>query len=262
MSNLQYFLFVAGFLCCTSHYSQETILIKGKIKADSMDGWSINIINVTRQTGTTNSASGEFEILVAVNDVLKFSSVQFKTVEVKISEELFQLEFLEVGLEENLNELGVVNISNISLSGNLEQDLEQMEVFSQADIGFPFSHKPAQTLINRKLNSTKNSPLILLINTLNGEIKMLKKVRENIKFDATLDKGIEIVPTEFFLAELGIPEVEIGNFIYFCAERSAYSKIISLGKHLDLLEIYYRNAPIFLKQLKEKNENKTGYKDF
>lgn len=224
-----------------------------------MDGSSIHIINVTRQTGTTNSASGEFEILVAVNDVLKFSSVQFKTAEVKISEELFQLEFLEVGLEENLNELGEVNISNISLSGNLEQDLEKMEVFSKADVGFAFSRKPAQTLMSRKFNSATNSPLILVINTLNGRIKMLKKARGVMKFDATVDKGIEIVPTEFFVAELGIPEVEIRNFVYFCAESPDYSKIISSGKHLDLLEIYYKNAPIFLKQLKEKNENKIGY---
>lgn len=220
-----------------------------------MDGSLINIINVTRQTGTTNSASGEFEILVSVNDVLKFSSVQFKTAEVKISEELFQLEFLEVGLEENLNELGVVNISNINLSGNLEQDLEQMEVFSQANVGFAFSRKPAQTLISRKFNSATNSSLILLINTLNGRIKMLKKAREYMKFDASVDKGIEIVPTEFFVAELGIPEEEIVNFVYFCAESPGYRELISSGKHLDLLEIYYRIAPIFLKQLNEKSKD-------
>lgn len=189
---------------------------------------------------------------MAVNDILKFSSVQFKLVKVKISEELFQVKFLEVDLEENLNELGEVNISNISLSGNLEQDLEQMEVFSQADVGFAFSRKPAQTLMSRKFNSATNSPLILLINTLNGRIKMLKKARENINFDAKVDEGIEIVPTEFFTEELGIPEIEILNFVYFCAESPDYSKIISSGKHLDLLENYYRNAPVFLKQLNVK----------
>ena len=163
------------------------------------------------------------------------------------------MEFLEVGLEENLNELGEVNISNISLSGNLEQDLEQMEVFSQADIGFAFSRKPAQSLMARKFNSATNSPLILLINTLNGRIKMLKKAKENFKFDAKVDKGIEIVTTEFFVEELGIPEEEVLNFVYFCAESPGFSEIITAGKHLDLLANYYKNAPIFLKQLKEKN---------
>lgn len=73
-----------------------------------------------------------------MHDILKFSSVQYKPVEVEISEELFNRKFLEVGLEDNLTELGEVRISNINLTGNLEQDLEQMEVFSQADVGFAF----------------------------------------------------------------------------------------------------------------------------
>lgn len=78
--------------------------------------------------------------------------------------------------------------------------------------------------MSRKFNSATNSSLIFLINTLNGRIKMLKKARENMKFDATVDKGIEIVPTEYFVAELGIPQEEILNFVYFCAETPATAK--------------------------------------
>lgn len=262
MYKFQYLIFIAGLLCSSSLFSQEIILLKGNIIADSLDGSIINIINISRQTGTTSLASGEFEIKVGLHDILKFSSVQYKPVEVEISEELFNRKFLEVGLEDNLTELGEVRISNINLTGNLEQDLEQMEVFSQADVGFAFSHKPAQSLMSRKFNSATNSSLIFLINTLNGRIKMLKKARENMKFDATVDKGIEIVPTEYFVAELGIPQEEILNFVYFCAETPGYSEIISAGKHLDLMENYYRNAPIFLKQLMEKTEIKQGVETF
>ncbi|CAM4058576.1 hypothetical protein [Gillisia limnaea] len=245
-------IFLSAYFWCTSIFSQETILLKGKITADSLDGSSIHIINLTRQTGTTNSVSGDFEIQVAVNDILKFSSVQYDIVEVKISEEIFERKYLQVELLLDLNELGEVLISNINLTGNLEQDLQKMEVFNQADVGFPFSNKPAQSLMARKFNSSTNSPLILLINTLNGRIKMLKKAKENFKFDAKVDKGIEIVTTEFFVEELGIPEEEILNFVYFCAESPGFSEIITAGKHLDLLANYYKNAPIFLKQLKEK----------
>lgn len=253
LSKAKLVIFLSAFFCCTSIFSQETILLKGKITADSLDGSSIHILNLTRQTGTTNSVSGEFEIQVAANDILKFSSVQYDIVEVKISEEIFDRKFLQVELLVDLNELGEVLISNINLTGNLGQDLQKMEVFSQADVGFPFSHKPAQTLIGRKFNSATNSPLALLINTLSGRIKMLKKAREYMKFDANVDKGIEIVSTEFFVEELGIPEEEILNFVYFCAENPGFSEIIIAGKHLDLLANYYSNAPIFLRQLKETN---------
>jgi hypothetical protein len=253
LSKAKIVIFLSAFFCCTSIFSQKSILLKGKITADSLDGSSIHIINLTRQTGTTNSVSGDFELQVALNDVLKFSSIQYNIVEVKISEEIFERQYLQVELFLDLNELGEVLISNINLTGDLEQDLQKMEVFNQADIGFPFSNKPPVTLIERKFNSATNSPLILLLNTLNGRIKMLKKAKEFMKFDAKVDKGIEIVSTEFFVEELGIPEEEILNFVYFCAESPGFHEIISAGKHLELLENYYRNTPIFLKQLKEKN---------
>lgn len=199
------FLCIVGFLLCLPLFSQETILLKGKVIADSLNKSAINIVNFTRKTGTTNNASGEFKIRVRIHDTLIFSSVQYNIEEVPITRKVMERGFLQINLSEKVNELEEVQISNISLTGNLGQDLENMKVFNQAEIGFPFSTRPAPTLMQRKMSGATGSSLEFLLNTLNGRIKMLKKAEELMKFDAKVDKGIEAVPIEFFIDNLQIP---------------------------------------------------------
>ncbi len=244
--NKNIILCIAGFLLYLPIFSQEAVILKGIVIADSLNESAINIVNFTQKTGTTNNSSGEFQIKVKKSDTLMFSSVQYNLVEVRITEDILEKQFLQVMLIEKLNELGEVKISNISLSGNLEQDLKDMNHFSQADIGFPFSTKPAPTLMQRKMSGATNSPIELLVNTLNGRIKMLKKAQELMAFDALIDKGIEAVPTEFFVDDLHIPKEEIINFVNFCAEGVAYRGILTQGDHLKLMDFYSIKAPEFL----------------
>lgn len=228
--------------------SQESILLKGKVVADSLNNSAINIVNFTQKTGTTNNASGEFVLAVRKNDTLIFSSVQYNIEEIFINDEILENQFLEVRLSEKVNELEEVGISNISLTGNLDKDLKDLKVFSQADIGFAFSSKPTPTLMQRKMSAATGSALELLINTLNGRIKNLKKAREFMEFDAMVDLGIDAVPTEFFVENLFIPKEEIMNFVTFCAEGAAFHRIIYRKDHLALIELFYLKAPDFLAQ--------------
>lgn len=50
--------------------SQNSILLKGKINADSLHDSSVHIINITQKTGTVNTSAGKFEIVVKENDVI------------------------------------------------------------------------------------------------------------------------------------------------------------------------------------------------
>ncbi|MGB8705590.1 MAG: carboxypeptidase-like regulatory domain-containing protein, partial [Gillisia sp.] len=90
------------FVGISSAFAQETIQLKGKIIADSIQGSSINIVNLSNFSGTTNASDGSFEIKASVNDTLFFSSVQFKKKQVIVSPEIFGKGFLEIQLEENI----------------------------------------------------------------------------------------------------------------------------------------------------------------
>ncbi|WP_029035726.1 hypothetical protein [Salinimicrobium terrae] len=173
---------------------------------------------------------GEFEIEVAVSDTLKFSSVQYEQREIVITEEVLKKTFLTVLLVEKIDELAEVSISDISLSGNLVTDLENIPTLSQADLGFPMYDIPRPTSIERKLKTASNvsttskyNPpgnlnvsLDGIINRLNGKTAMLQKAAANEDRSQAVDAGIAALSESIF-EELSIPENRIRDFIYYCA---------------------------------------------
>lgn len=252
------FLFFLSFSC----FSQERELLKGKILADSLDGAAINILNLSSGMGTTNDTAGNFEILARVEDTLVFSSVQYETRQIVISEELLKKAFLGIMLKEKLNELDAVSISNISLDGNLHTDLDKIYTFTQADIGFPMSDVPKPTSIERKLHtasgiqkdSKENPPGMVnisldgILNRMNGRTAMLEKAAANEDLSQLVDKGVASMPVIFFVEDLQVPEEYIRDFIYYCARNSRFASLLPDHKKFELIEYFQLKAPGFRKQ--------------
>ena len=250
-------------ICCSISLSaQERTLLKGKVEAESLLETSINIINLTQKTGTVNAASGSFEIEVAVNDSLWFSSVQYEQVKMIVTQEIIESGFLEIKLKENVNELSEVRLTNVGLSGNLRKDLSNIQTFTPADMGFSMSDKPIPTSIERKRHTAsgvqKNSlqnpagqvnvSLDGIINTFNGKIAMLEKAKENEDLNNLVIAGMNALPEKFFIVELQLPESEVKNFVYFCTETIYFKNLLRKEKLLELIEFYQRKAPEFIEE--------------
>lgn len=243
-----------------SGFSQERENLEGKILADKLDGAAINILNLTTGMGTTNDDAGAFEVAVRVQDTLLFSSVQYESREIIITEELLKKAFLSVYLVEKMNELGEVNISNIGLSGNLMQDLENIEIVDQGDFGFALPKKPRLTSIERKLETSsgiqkdkkgQEAALVTvsldgILNRLNGRIEMLQKAKENEEQSKLVDQGIEAVPLSYFVEDLKIPEEQILNFVHYCAENPNFPKLLPDSKRFELMDYYRKKAEEFI----------------
>lgn len=239
-------LIITAILFCLSSFSQEQIKLKGVIKADSLDGLAINIINLSQKTGTTNSESGHFEIEVKENDTLQFSSVQFELFQVVITPVILNEQILEVHLRQNINQLNEVKISNSTLTGNLGLDIANVEIYSQKDFGFPISPRKSYTPIARKLNSARASPIITILNTLNGTIAMLNKAKENENLSMLVKQGVEAFQKSFFVKDLKIPEERIKDFVYFCARNKEYEDLLRPKDRLELLEYFQEKAIEYL----------------
>ncbi|WZL89714.1 hypothetical protein VS868_02950 [Salinimicrobium sp. 3283s] len=238
-------IYLTIMLLCLAFYGygQEKSLLKGKILTQDGEISSINIINLTSEFGTTNKADGRFEIEVSLNDTLLFSSVQYEPIEIVVTEEVSKRAFLTVLLDEKIDELGEVNISNISLSGNLATDLQNIPTLTQADIGFPMSDVLPPTSVERKL-MTATSGLDGLLNTLNGKIKMLKKAAAWEDLSQIVDAGETALPASFFV-DLGITEDQIRDFVYFCAKDPDFVSHLREDMRLELLQFYETKAPEF-----------------
>lgn len=227
-------------------FAQENIVLKGIVVGDSIESTSINIINMTQSTGTTSSSDGTFNIKVKENDTLLFSSVQFETLKIEINAEIYKRKFLRIQLKKAIIELEEVPISDISLTGNLSSDLANLEVFNQADVGFPLQDNNRPSGIDKQYRSLSYSDLFLIINTLNGKIKRLKEARKIIQFDKIVDKGINAVSTSFFTTELSVPKNEILNFVNYCAQNKKFRLFVSEEATLEIIKFYYQSAPQFL----------------
>ncbi|MDT0648716.1 hypothetical protein [Autumnicola edwardsiae] len=243
------------------NFAQESIQLKGKITNDSLEGSFINIINTTTNTGTINSASGEFEIRVRLNDTLQFSSIQYEKLEVAITPIIMEAEYLKVLLVPGISELDEVKISNIDLTGNLNRDIGNMDAYSISQFGIPNANRETLSAAERRLQaatSTSVSTSLLgggaggavgldpLFNAISGRTKKLKKIVANEKLQQMVEKGVDAFSTRFFVEELKIPEDKIINFVYYCAENHQLKYLLKDEKRLDLLEFYMKYAPVFL----------------
>ncbi|WP_423818014.1 hypothetical protein V5739_09720 [Salinimicrobium sp. TIG7-5_MAKvit] len=246
---IKYIFLALSFLFVKPVFSQEVTILKGKISADSLDGSSINIINLTKDICTTNLPSGEFEIKVSEMDTLIFSSLQYQTLEMVITPEVLQESFLNVELIGKLNELDEVIISNIDLTGSLNRDLSQIKTYNQADFGFPL--KKSLTPLERQMHRAKSTAISWAFNTLNGTMDKLEKYEKIEKLKAIVQEGMEAVPRLFFIEDLGIPEEHVVNFVYYCAENPNFYILLRPEKRFDLIEYYQMKAPKYLKHKKE-----------
>ncbi|MCY2687469.1 hypothetical protein [Salinimicrobium sp. TH3] len=256
--SLALFLFLIFNL---SSIAQEKTLLQGKIVAPEKEISAINIINLTSEKGTTNNKRGEFELEVAVNDTILFSSVQYESREIVITSEVLKKAFLPVLLVEKIDELPEVTLSDINLSGNLAKDLENIPTLTQADLGFPMSDRPRPTSIERKLKtasnvstSSKYNPpgnlnvsLDGIINSINGKTAMLQKAAANEDLSQIVDAGVAALPLAFF-TDLDIPEDRIRDFVYFCAENRRFSTLLPEAKRFELVEFYQAKALQFVKE--------------
>src|SRR5690606_6172030 len=129
-------LLIAVILLFSVPALSQTITLKGKISADSLQGSSVHVINLTQKTVTLSSSTGNFEIEVSENDSLLFSSIEYERKEVAITAEIIKAAFLEVQLVVDVNELEIVNLSNTALTGNLNTDLDKIETVKDLPVGF------------------------------------------------------------------------------------------------------------------------------
>lgn len=142
------------FIAISFHSNaQETILLKGRIMANSLNGAPIHILNLNKMPGTTNLPSGEFEITVSLHDTISFSSIQFKEQENVITKQIMEEGYLIVKLTERINDLEEVYLSNLSLTGNMKVDISNLKVFNQAFLDFLLP--PASARRNAGLNRQK-----------------------------------------------------------------------------------------------------------
>ncbi len=261
------FLLLA-ILFSISIYSQEEVLLKGIIKAESLEESSIHIINLTQRSGTVNNSSGEFQIKVQVNDTLVFSSVQFKKKKIRVTSEIYNKAFIEVVLIEEINDLGEMKISDIALTGNINTDLSSFEVVRDLPYNINFGDvKNAR--FEADINDAQSIPENLafqqnqiikpggpgasvnllavagVISNLLGLKKDSAKPFYAGKSISAKDQLRKLYDDDFFKSTLGIKEDSIDDFLYFVDENGLDAQMLRKENGLVLMEFLLEKSKLY-----------------
>jgi hypothetical protein len=213
-----YLLFI---LFVINAFAQEITRTKlsGKINANLNDLEGIYVVNLKTEKSVITDKGGYFSIDASSGDVLLFSSIQLKGVQMELLPEHFKQELVFVKMEIMINQLPEVmirrydNINAIAL-GIVPAGIKKYS---------PAERKYA-TATSGRLNPMGLDPLLNLIS---GRSAMLKKELEVEKKEIYLQQLDNMFEKNHFIEDLKIPLDYVKGFQYYIVENEKFTMILN-----------------------------------
>jgi len=262
------------FLFTLSVFSQdiERITISGTIIVSSEDKEGVTVFNSSSNKGTVTDEKGDFEIKVALNDVVEFGALQFKDFTVTITEEVITSKRMTVLLVEEVNKLDEVVLLPFGLTGNLNADLENVRTYNVSLDAiyfglnnmndFEFSADDNTKVDNAAFDEyqPRMGNMVDFVNIakliLDKKDKSDKK-KEEIKEDKALErtplkKKLDSYGTEYINTNFKIPLKKVEGFIEYVEEQGVDSSLLEKNKEVQFLERITQLSKSFLIRSSEK----------
>lgn len=238
------------FLLLPIFLSAQNTFLKGKIYADSISEYQVNVINTTQKVGRVSSPKGEFKIKAHLGDSILFTSLQHRTYTMKVDKANLE-NTTSIFLELQVNELPEVTLNQYQLSGDLTKDIKNVRVDFVDQRQFGFGVPRQLDKIDREIYTANTSsggiPLAPLINWISGETKRLENRKENAIVDYNKNKVLRRVDESLITIDLKIPKMYIEDFAYFCAEDENTMIIVNQNDPLATIDELKLKAIAYLK---------------
>lgn len=261
-------VFILVFTSFTS-FSQDLFreTINGKIIVEGNDIENIVIYNATTKLGTVTNSKGEFEISVALNDLIEVKALEYKNFNLRINEYILTSKKLSLFLIEEVNKLEeIIIVSDNKMSGNLGADINTASKFIQKKDAIYFSIKNEDSFKTIETTDNKNPPKVItyeneLVDGLNivnvVDQLLIPLFRAEVKDKKAA--GIPEVPVEYvkyylgsnFLVEnFNIPEHRVEEFIRYVEDDTFDFNLLNYGNEIEFLELISKKSKEFLKTKK------------
>ncbi len=265
-------LLFSFFTLITFSQDVDRTLINGKIIVSSQDKEGVAVYNTSSNRGTTTDKDGYFAIKIALNDIIEFSSLQFKDFKITISDKIFSSKRLTVILVEEVNKLDEVVLLPFDITGNLNADLENVRTYNVnlddvyfgldhiSDFEFSADYKTkADNLAFNEYNPRVDNMLnvVNLAGFLVGQIIDLDKKSPKTKKEKVLNKtpfkeALDKYSINYIHSNFDIPLDQVEAFTDYVEEQGVDDELLAKDKEVQFLERITQLSKSYLKNPSEK----------
>ena len=244
----------------------ERIEVSGKIIVDSPDVEGVTVFNKSSNKGTVTDKEGKFHVLVALNDTIEISALQFQDFQVTITQDIIDSKALTVVLVEEVNKLPEVIILPYGLTGNLTVDaIRAKTVNPNLDaVYFGLDNLDKIDFTEDYLTGVRNTAMsdnrlyytadaIKIIGLLVKPLFNAKNKKKEVDQFASDRDIIEKYSPEYLMEKLNIPKRQMMEFIYFVEDSGMDKTLLEDGHELQFLEYVIKKSKEF--QAKKNGKN-------
>jgi len=230
-------------------------VLQGRVTSTDKDVVGVVVQNITTEDAVITDLEGNFSIRVRVNDTLVFSAVHFLRKSIPVSKALFQSNFVEVPMQEFVNQLKEVVVSPYDLTGDLSKDIDRVTLekdVSAEALNLPNAHQRVPTQNERRLKQATagkfnvgmllNPPIDPLINAITGRTKMLKNRVKVDKSYAQTQRVQGYYADSLFVTTLKIPMEKIDDFMYFCEVDETFQAAVNSQDKLRIWDVMVQKS--------------------
>ncbi|WP_405576236.1 carboxypeptidase-like regulatory domain-containing protein [Winogradskyella sp. Asnod2-B02-A] len=264
-------LLVFGVFTLTAFgQNMDRITVNGRIVVSSNDKEGVSVFNSSSNKGTATDENGNFEIKVAVNDLVEFSALQFKDFSVTITDNIIASKQLTVILVEEINKLDEVVLLPFGLTGNLNADLDNVRTHN-VDLDaiyfgldhiedFEFSADYKTKADNLAFNEY-NPQMVNMVNLVNVAGFLIKQVVnfDTVKFKTEKEKqlvqktpfkqALDTYSINYIHTNFNIPLDQVEAFTDYVEKEGVDDTLFEKDKELQLLERISQLSKSFLKDV-------------
>lgn len=219
-------LFLLVFFAENCFSQKKYALISGKIISYNKTIGNVNIVNLNTKLGTVSNDSGEFEMMVSLNDTLLFSSIEYERKKIGITGNYLKYKRILVELMPSINKLDEVFIEG--LTGNLNYDINKVPIDTLPKHTFFLKPGDLKKILPPDLHGSEKAPYVGFFPPIPGSVPLLdaryeaeqrlkRELSRKKQFPSNIKKQLGL---DYFTKKLHIPEEKIDNFLAYCEFRN------------------------------------------
>ena len=221
MNKIHLLFLIVSILSSSTIFSQNLVATVEN-SSDNKPISSVHVINLTQVVGVITNKQGKFEIPAKLNDTLYLSYLGFKSIKVRVTNDLLKFENSKIQLTELAYALEEVIVKPYELTGYLEIDAKNVPVsqsFRYSIPGLPSRGYEGGSrnsgAFSKVINSIFN-PVDFLYNLFGKnprQLKKLKQMKEDYRIRELLSSKFD---RETLVELLQIQRVDIDEILRNC----------------------------------------------